>query len=261
MAWARFPYPDPGYVYTAASLKKAWPRLHAGDAEPWPHEAPVIEAWIAFHAGQFEQAASLGMEAGRAGHAAGYAVADKAACIHATYLEKSHASKSERFQQVVERCEQQQDRQPANAAAFYWHAYALGRYAQDISVVKALTQGIGGKIKTSLDTTLTLAPRHADAHTALGVYHAEIIDKVGALVGRLTYGASRSEAVTHFEKALSLNPDSAIARVEYANALIMLDGRKQASAALALREKAAAIAPHDATERLDVERARRELED
>jgi tetratricopeptide (TPR) repeat protein len=261
MAWARFPYPDPGYVYTAASLKKAWRRLHAGDAEPWPHEAPVLEAWIAFHAGRFEQAASLGLEAGLAGHAAGYAPANKASCIQAVYLETSSAKKSARLQLVVERCEEQQARHPANAAAFYWHAYALGRYAQEISVVRALAQGTGGKIRASLDTTLTLAPRHADAHTALGVYHAEIIDKIGALVGGLTYGASRSDAIDHFEMALSLNPDSAIARVEYADALIMLDGRKQAAAALALREAAASIVPRDAMERLDVERARQALED
>jgi hypothetical protein len=41
----------------------------------------------------------------------------------------------------------------------------------------------------------------------------------------------------------------------------MLDGRKQAAAALALREAAAAIVPRDAMERLDVERARQALED
>jgi tetratricopeptide (TPR) repeat protein len=257
MAWAKFPYPDPAYVYTAASLKKAWSRLHAGDAEPWPHDGEVVEAWLAFHAGQFERAAREGLGAGPAGHAA----ANKAACIHANYLEPSETKKRERFQQVADRCEEQQAREPGNAAGFYWHAYALGRYSQDISVVKALTQGIAGKIKASLDTTLKLAPRHADAHIALGVYHAEIIDKVGALVGGLTYGASKSEAIEHFKKAISLNPDSAIARVEYADGLIMLDGRKQTQAAIALCEEAAAMTPRDAMERLDIERAREELED
>lgn len=257
MAWSKFPYPDPAYAYTAASLKKAWGRLHVGDVEPWPHDAQVIEAWIAFHAGEFERAARLGLDAGMAG----YAVANKASSVHAVYLEKSDTRKRERLQQVAERCEEQQAAEPGNPSAFYWHAYALGRYSQAISVVKALAQGIAGKIKSSLDTTLALAPRHADAHIALGVYHAEIIDKVGALVGGLTYGAKRSEAIAHFKKALSLNPDSAIARVEYADSLIMLDGRKAAKDALALCEEATALAPHDAMERLDIERAREELED
>jgi tetratricopeptide (TPR) repeat protein len=256
MAWARFPYPDPAYVYTAAGLKKAWPRLHAGDAEPWPGDAQVREAWIAFHAGQFEQAARQGLDVGLDG----YAVANKAACIHAVYLEHSDTTKRERLQQVIERCEEQQAGQAQNAAAFYWHAYALGRHAQAISVVKALAQGIAGKIKSSLDATLALAPRHADAHIALGVYQAEIIDKVGALMGGLTYGVSRSAAIAHFKTALSLNPDSAIARVEYANSLIMLDRKGNAHEARALCEQALALAPRDAMERLDIERARNALE-
>lgn len=257
MAWASFPYPDPAYVYTAAGLRKAWRRLHAGDAQPWPTQAPAVEAWISFHAGHFEQAARQGLAAGPAA----YAAANKAACIHAVYLERSGAAKSARLREVIERCAQQQARQPSDAAAFYWHAYALGREAQAISVVKALAHGVGGKIKASLDATLALAPRHADAHIALGVYHAEIIDKVGALLGGITYGASREEAIRHFKQALSINPDSAIARVEYANALVMMDGRKAAPAAIALCEEAVAQTPRDAMERLDVERARQALED
>ena len=39
-AWAKFPYPDKKYVYTAATLKKAWDRLHKGDAEPFPKARP-----------------------------------------------------------------------------------------------------------------------------------------------------------------------------------------------------------------------------
>jgi hypothetical protein len=54
-----------------------------------------------------------------------------------------------------------------------------------VGVAKALTQGIAGKIKASLDTTLKLQPKNADAHIALGAYHAEIIAKVGSLVGGL----------------------------------------------------------------------------
>lgn len=255
MTWARFARPDPAFVYTSAALKKAWPRLHAGDAEAWPKDAGVLEAWIAFHAGEFETAARQGRAAGLPG----YAVANKASCVHAVYLERHAQHKHARLLEVAERCEQQQAQQPENAAGFYWHAYALGRYSQDISILKALAQGIGGKVKTSLDATLALAPRHADAHIALGVYHAEIIDKVGALVGALTYGARADAAIAHFKKALELNAGSAIARVEYARALLMLDRRANAAAAAALYRQAASLAPHDAMERLDIERATQEL--
>jgi len=255
MAWAPFPYPAAGFLHTRESLKDAWRGLHAGDAEPWPRKTGVIDAWIAFHAGEFDRAETEGMAAGPAGQT----VANKASCMHAVYLEASRTAKCDRLQAVAERCERQQAGEPDNPAAFYWHAYALGRYAQEISVIRALAQGIGGKVKASLEATLGLAPRHADAHVALGVYHAEIIDKTGSVLGRLSHGASRDDAIAHFMAALELNPRSAIARVEYARGLLMLDGHARQEEATALLRAAAAAEPRDATERLDVERARKEL--
>lgn len=257
MAWSKFPYHDDAYVYTPASLKKAWTRLHAGDAEPFPKDAALVDAWIAFHAGEFEKAAKLGLAQGMDG----YSVANKATAIYANYLEKSDKKKLALFEEVAQRCEEQQQEQPKNAAAWYWHAYALGRYAQGISIVKALSQGIGNKVKNSLDTVIKLAPKHADAHIALGSYHAEVIDKVGSMIGGLTYGAKKDEGINLYKAALILNPDSAIARMEYANGLVLLEGKKKMDEAVKLYEEAAACEPMDAMERLDVELAKEELED
>ena len=76
----------------------------------------------------------------------------------------------------------------------------------------------------------------------------------------LTYGAKKDSALEHYQKALKLNPDSAIARVEYANGLIMLFGKARMAEAERLYQEAAACKPADAMERLDVELARSELE-
>lgn len=257
MAWTTFPYTEDAYVYTTASLKKNWARLHIGDAETLPKEAQLIQAWIAFHAGDFEKATQLGLEVGMDG----YSVANKATCIYATYLEENEKKRISIFEEVAKRCEEQQAAQPKNAAAFYWHAYALGRYAQGISVVKALSQGIAKKVRVSLDTTLELAPKHADAHIAMGAYHAEIIDAVGSMIGNMTYGVKKDESYKNFKAALALNPGSAIARIEYANALLKLDGKKKMDEAVALYEEAAACEAADAMERLDIEMAKDELPD
>ena len=115
-------------------------------------------------------------------------------------------------------------------------------------------------MKNALETTIKLAPKHADAHIALGAFHAEIIDKVGSLLGR-TQGASKDAGLVHYKTALKLNPTSAIARIEYANGLVMLEGEKRMHEATKLYEEAAACEPLDATERLDVEMAKAELED
>jgi tetratricopeptide (TPR) repeat protein len=256
-AWAKFPYPDKKFQYTAASLKKAWDRLHKGDAEPWPRDEAVVEAWIAFHAGEFQKAADAGMKAG----GAGVTVANKAQAIYANYLEADEKRKLALFQEVAQRAQEQQTQDPKNANAFYWQAYALGRYGQGISIAKALAQGIGGQVRSALDTTLKLAPKHADAHIASGSYHAEIIDKVGTMIGGVTYGAKKDVGLKHYETALKLNPDSAIARIEYANGLVMLEGKKALAQAEKLYAEAAASEPHDAMEKLDVEMAKAELED
>ena len=256
-AWKPFPHDDASYVYTPATLKKHWPRLHRGDQEPLPKSAAVVDAWIAFHAGQFQRAVQLGLAAG----AAGLVAANKAQLIHATYLESADKAKGELFSEVVRRCEAQQAAEPDNPNAWYLHAAALGRYAQSVSVARALAEGAGGKVRASLTRALALAPDHPDAHIALGAYHAEVIDKVGAMVGGLTYGAKKDEGLRLLERSLALNPDSAIARIEFANALAMLEGKKALPRAEKLYAEAAACKPMDAMERLDVELAKAEIDD
>ena len=255
--WTAFPHPDNAYAFNAAALKGHWERLHRGDCEPFPKDAKVQEAWIAYHAGEFEKAAELGLKAG----AAGYNAVNKATCIYTNYLEKSEARKLKLYQEVSARCEELQQREPKNANAYYLQAYALGRYSQGISVIKALSQGLGGIVKASLEQALKLQPKHADAHIAFGTYHAEIIDKVGALVGGITYGAKKEAGLEHFSKALKLNPDSAVARIEYANGMIMMLGDSKMKEAEKLYQEAAKCKPADAMERLDVELAKSELED
>lgn len=256
MAWNRFPHPDKAFSYVGAALKKNWERLHRGDREPFPDEVKVQEAWRRYHAGEFEKAVELGLACGLSG----YTVANKAAVVYASYLETNADRKLSLLLDAAKRSEQQQQEMPEHVNSWYLHAYALGRYSQSISVVKALAEGLGTRIKNSLTHAVELDPEHADAHIALGTYHAEVIDKVGSLVGGLTYGAKKSIGVEHFETALKLNPDSAIARVEFANGLVMMFGNSRLKEAEALYREAADCPAADAMEWLDGEAARSELE-
>ena len=254
--WTAFPHAG-DYEFDTASLKKSWPKLHQGDCEPLPKEAAVLQAWVLFHNGEFQKAFDAGIKAG--GH--GLTVANKAASIYANYLETKEKAKLELFMEVAGRAEAQQAEDPKNANAYYWQAYALGRYGQGISVAKALAQGLGTKVKNALEQAIKLQPKHADAHIALAAFHAEVIDKVGSLIGGMTYGAKKDIGLSLFKQALALNPTSAIAMVEYANGMVMLEGDKKMKDATTLYEQAAASKPLDATERLDVEMAKAELED
>ena len=254
--WTAFPHAG-DYRFDAASLKKNWTRLHQGDCEPLPMNAAVLQAWVLFHNGEFQAAFDAGLKAG----GAGITVANKASSIYANYLEAKEKTKLELFLGVAQQAEEQQAAEPKNANAYYWQAYALGRYGQGISVAKALAQGLGTKVKTALEQAIKLAPLHADAHIALAAFHAEVIDKVGSLIGGMTYGAKKDTGLGLFREALKLNPNSAIAMIEYANGMVMLEGDKKMKEATKLYEQAAASQPLDAMERLDVEMAKAELED
>ncbi|HEY3181109.1 MAG TPA: hypothetical protein VGL25_19765 [Casimicrobiaceae bacterium] len=254
--WLKFPHPDKMYAHDVASLKKNWARLHKGDCEAYPKEAAVIDAWRHYHAGDFQGAVEAGLAAGGTGVNA----AVKAQSIYANYLEKDDKNKLALFEEAAAWADERRNDAPKDANAHYLYAYALGRYGQGISVAKALAQGFGGKIKNALTAALKLEPKHAEACTAYGAYQAEVIDKVGGLVAGMTYGAKKESALEHFQKALKLFPESAIAHIEYANGLLLLFGKEKIGEASKLYEKAAAAKPADAMERLDVELAKSELE-
>ncbi len=254
--WTAFPYPG-DYVYTAASVKKNWARLHVGDAEPLPKDPKVLQAWALFHSGEFQKAMELGLKIG----GAGLTVANKAACIYATYLEQKEKTRLDLYLEVAKRAAAQVASDPLNFNALYWQAYALSRYSQGISVAKALAQGLGSKVKTELEAVIKIQPKHADAHIALGAFHAEVIDKVGSLIGGMTYGARKDTGLSLLQQALKLNLESALGMIEYANAMVMLEGEKMLQEATRLYRQAAAAKPVDAMERLNVELAKIELED
>ena len=253
-SWTTFPHLA-DYPFTVTRLKKHWTRLHAGDLEPLPKDPKVLHAWVLFHCGEFHKATLEGLQAG----GAGITVANKATCIYATHLEPDDKTRLALFMEVAERATAQTQLEPENVNAWYWKAYALGRYSQGISIARALAQGLGTRVKVALEKTIKLEPRHADAHIALGAFHAEVIDKVGVLIGAMTYGANRETGIRLYQTALQLNPNSAMALFEYANALVMMDGEKRLPEAVALYQQAVACLPLDAMQRLDVELAHAEL--
>lgn len=275
--WAAFPHKDKAFDYAGDKLAKAWPKLHAGDQEPYPDEKHVAallkthpklgkdaaaiatqlqDAWRAFHRGDFQQA----HESGIALKAIGASVAIKAAGIHASYLVDDDDARTARYEDLVRLAEEAVAALPDLANSHYRRAFAIGRLSQSISIAKALAQGLAGKVRESLDKTLKLAPKHAEAATALGLYHAEIVNKVGGMLAKLTYGANAADAEKNLKAALKLTPESPIAWIEYGNGLMLLHGEKREDDVAEAYDKAANIKPADAMEALDAQWAREQIE-
>jgi tetratricopeptide (TPR) repeat protein len=254
--WNGFPHDNASYDYPGGALKNSWKELHEGDLEPFPSDETLQEAWRCYHRGDFQQAVTLADEYGPGGHV----VANKASGMYATHLETQERLRIECFKTAITRGEKAVKEFPDEANSYHFYAFNLGRYSQTISIVKALKQGVGGKVFDALTRALEIEPRHADAHTALGLYHAEIIDKIGKLIGGMTYGASEKKALQHFEKAIKLAPLSPIAHIEYGNGLYMLYGDSRLDEVSDLYETATGFTPRDAVEKLDIEAALAEFE-
>jgi tetratricopeptide (TPR) repeat protein len=271
------------FDYEPKQLHELWNRLHRGDLEPWPESKSLARlaahaqefsdwlqaaggaagaaqrlqsAWREFHAGNFSESIKHGATLG----ALGAVVANKAAAIYSLNSKRGTAQRLELLEAASARAETAVAQLPEHANAHYMLALVLGRYSQGISIIKAVAAGLASRVKHHLERTLALEPRHAEAHVALGLYHAELIGKLGGLAAALTYGASKDKAFEHFKRALKLAPASPIVHIEYANGLLLLDpthGREQAEE---LYAEAAALKPIDAMEQLDVARAQRGLQ-
>ncbi len=272
--------PKSGHHYASEALHEHWQRLHQGDQEPWPDAgliarqakrypafgaqvvahggaasfaAALQEAWRAFHAGDFAAA----IEQGSALGALGAVVANKAAVVDSLYSSAHESAVLKMLESAVQRGEAAVKVLPEHGNVHYTLALALGRYSQRITILRALAEGLAGRVRSHLERAIAVQPRHAEAHVALGLYHAELIDKLGALAAGLTYGASRDRAIEHFQLALRYAPASPIIHMEYANGLRLLDAAKHRAQVTELYAQAAACTPMDAMEQLDADRAAR----
>ena len=254
--WVALPFADLPH-FDPESVRARWARLHAGQAMPPPASDALARAWASYHNGDFARAVAEAQSLGDAGEG----LVNQATAIYANYVEPRESVRLALFRQVAERAGARAAAAPEDCQALYWQAYALGRYAQAVSVARALAQGLGSKLKDALERIIALQPRHADAHFALGAFHAEVIDKVGPLVGRMTYGVRADTARALFVRGLELHPDSPTGLIEHARALLVLEGDERLVEATRLYERAAALEPQDARERLDVELARAGLSD
>jgi len=191
---------------------------------------------------------------------AGITVANKAQAIYANYLEKSEKTKLAMFMEVAERAEAQIAADSKNANAYYFMAYALGRYSQGISVAKALAQGLGSKVKAALETAIKLAPKHADAHIALGAFPCRG-HRQGRLAARPHPGREQGRGPGDVQDRAQAQSDLGDRYGRICERPGDARRREKMKEATKLYEDAAACTPLDAMERLDVEMAKAELED
>lgn len=255
--WQALP-DDFKFDYTLQQLQDVWEQLHEGDRMPLPTDSDELaDAWLDFHNGDFQSSAQKGLGLG----AQGACVLTKSITAYCDYLCEDEDEALELLSGAMEICESATEALPDCANTHFSYALLMGRYSQRISVAKALAQGLGGKIKDHLDKALEIEPNHAEAHTASGIYHAEIIDKIGSMLGGMTYGAKKPLALDHFADSLQLAPNSPITYIEYSNGLHLLEGSKADDKVSELLTQATECEALDALQNCDISFANDQFEE
>lgn len=255
---------DYKFNYDSQKLKENWEHLHQGDQLVFPlddsslqnNPEKNLQAWLSFHNGDFEQAAKTGLELG----AEGAVVLAKSLTAYCDYLCEDEDQVIQMLSEAIDFCESASTERPDCANTHFVSAMLMGRYSQRISITKALAQGLGNKIKDHLDQTLELSPNHAEAHTAVGLYHAEIIDKIGAMLGGMTYGAKKPIALKHFKTSIELTPNTPITYIEYSNGMSLLEGDKADDKISELLTSATECEAFDALQNCDISFAQDQFE-
>lgn len=211
-------------------------------------QAPSVAALV--DAGRFQEAYEAGL---RLGTPEALALAAKGASFYALYQAKDEEKRAW-FERAEKAASQAIAKAPDYPEGYFERARALGRLSQYKGILEALAEGLAPRIRSDLERTLRLKPDHPGAMVALALWHFELVQK-GWLVAT-TQGADRSRVEPLMKKAIELEPDGIIHRVEYARVLAAWGKKEEARKQL---EVALSLPAQTAADRYDQERARREL--
>jgi tetratricopeptide (TPR) repeat protein len=211
----------------------------------------LLDAKNLFIEGNWLDAAKL---AKKEGSGEGYALAAQITCYYGRFL-ASDENKEKLFTQAMKLAEKGVELAPKSSFAHLQVAHAMGRYSQTVGILEALTEGYADQILDSVNQAIKLNPNYSRAYVLLGNWHAEIINSAG-FMGRMIYGASESEALAAYNKAVQLDPDSLLIRIEYASGLLKLDEDSYHQLALANLAEAISISPKNSLEKILLKKAK-----
>ena len=212
--------------------------------------APLDDARTLFSAGHWLEAIEM---AEAEGIGEGLALATQITCYYGRFLAPEDERKA-LFARAMEIADAAIALAPESAGPHLQSAHAMGRYSQELGLVEAMSEGFAGRIRDAVDKALEIDPDNAGAHLLLANWHAQILASAG-LMGSMIYGADEEEALAHYSRAVTLAPDAALIRVEYAAGLLLLDEDDNQDAARAQLQAASAQEPETAFGKLIRQRA------
>tara|TARA_B100001123_G_scaffold194612_1_gene221809 strand:- start:2307 stop:3065 length:759 start_codon:yes stop_codon:yes gene_type:complete len=168
-------------------------------------------------AGNFKEAS---MVAAGIGNAEGFAFAAASLAVYG-YEIADEAEMQPLFVKAIEYAKMAVELDPDSSEAYLQLAHTLGRYAQTLGTMTALSEGYAEQIRTAIDKAIVLDPKNYQAYLSLGAWHSEII--FAGFMAWLLYGADEDESLDAYAKAIEIAPDDNNVHYQYAVGLLKLD--------------------------------------
>lgn len=287
--WKAYPHNLPQFDYSGDKLKAAWPELTKGTQQDWPDQAffkrmaekypeahryalkqaempnahpalkslakgdsaPLVEAvqqaWRFHYEGKFKEAYELGMQLGPAGAVP----AIYAKLMYSTFMISSPKDKLASFREAASQSEALLPLTPGYNFAEFGLLYARVRILERLNTAQALATGFLGSTQKSLLQFTENNPKNSLYPTTLGGIQAGVVERVGSMIGRVTYGATAARTIDRFEQALKLEGNLPVIYNEYVVALSRIDAEDYQKRIQSLAQQCATLTPFSAEEALN----------
>lgn len=223
--------------------------------EAQAYAAKLQDVWRQVFRGDFAEAKQQGLALGIGGQVP----AMLAQVVYAMFLVPNQEEKHKLLEEVIAYTDQAGELVQADSVAQFGRIYAKARLGEELSVPVVLKRGYTTQIPNELKALLAKQPQQPFALALYGGYEAGVIRKVGKMVGRMTYGVSADNMEQYFSRSFKSQDDLPIGHYEYANALTYVYGDDEQQKALQHLERAVAIQPISAMEALEVAHAQKLL--
>lgn len=180
----------------------------------------------------------------------GYALAAEATTQGASV--SADSQKKAMFQKAQDYAKKAIELNPNSAEAYFELARAQGRMAQYAGIMESL--GIAKDMKRNLDKAISLNPKLAGAYVALGLWNANLNSK--GFIATSATGANKNDVVPNFKKALALEPNNPTHRLEYVNAMLLLNASANKKFAVGQLEDAIRMPAADFWQKRDQDQAK-----
>jgi hypothetical protein len=201
--------------------------------------ADLAETQSLYDEGRYDEAANMGEALGTP---EGLTLATKALLGKTNLLTRKERSLDD-VDRAIAMAKLAFEMDPANLNAHLQYAVSQGIRGRLISKFRAQMEGLPGKAEKHLLISLELAPDHAWANAFYAAWNIEVTRGGGATLAKTMYGATLDKGIEGYDRALTLEPLSAVLPYEYAQVLLATDYyrfREKAASLLALSNSIAA---------------------